>query len=86
MGKMKELDIMMGDPREAIYAAEDAFYEALKAKPNLTPLERAEITVWKQGRNLRGAHKGLGGGAGSYETQAQKELLSRPAMVAVKKT
>ena len=80
MGKMKELE-----GYEAMYAAEDAHYEALLARGNLSPLERAEITVWRQGKSLRGSRSGLGLGAGSYTAKAEQELRERPDMVAAKK-
>ena len=67
------------DGIQATYNAQDAYYEALQAKDTLTPLERAELSVWRQNKALRG-----GTGMGKYEREAVRELANRPAMVAAK--
>ena len=65
---------------EAMHNAQDAYYEALQAKDSLTPLERAELSVWRQNKALRGGAAGMD----RYEREAVRELENRPAMVAAK--
>lgn len=63
-----------------LYAAEDAHYTAMMARGNLTPIERAELRVWREGKALRGARASVA----SFEAEAERELGQRPPMVAAK--